>query len=267
MKLSSDGQTIEVFGLTSKGEKQAIEGNGVFDFPTEVDGKTKFLFKGATIFGGGTSWARYDEIKGIIFDENFQANNLSYEDRDKGAGVSAWLMFYGHQNLPLGDDIKAHFNNGFIFRDNLSSDFDDASQYSSMDRFREYVYKDNIIDSAIILNPEFAGGKLIAGTYFGQIFDIKFEDEYVEIPDGVNKIYEPQAIIYEISFGLNAVTISSIKIPSSIEYIQQNNVIDKMGIGVGDLVNRENLIRVAIYDSTVVDDGAFASNVEIIYLQ
>jgi hypothetical protein len=265
MKLASDGQTIEVFGLTSKGEKQATEGNGVFDFPTEVDGKTKFDFR-ATVGFSYFGWKRYEKITGIIFDVNFKVENLYIQPSGRNGGfIPVWLIFEGKQEHFLNSDV--YTRNGIIFRQNLKSDFEipvdwgDASS-GLIDKDSMLTFQEEINDDGIIVKDS---------IYYGQIFDNFTDNNVIIVPDSATSVAGTGATNNTslhsqrnvLIYGRYIPTLEIVRIPSSILRIQQDNVLgDKADYGY-----RPGLKTVYVYSSTIVDKRAFSQDVEIVILE
>ncbi|MDR3022111.1 MAG: hypothetical protein LBU60_05530 [Clostridiales bacterium] len=244
MKLASDGQTVEVFGLTSKGEKQAVEGNGVFDFPTEVDGKTKFFFKaqkGYLLF----NWDRYEKLTGIVFDERFKVENLAMQSF---AGLpSFWMLFDGKQEQFLNTDVYA--GRGIIFRQNERSDFDMPDWIFDNNGYLKnaLIFKDDILDGNIVV---------VDGVYYGQMFDEVFESNEIVVPDGVTSIaYAGDAYLI---YGRFTPIIEVVRVEARIERIQQGNV---LGVDVKNGAARLDLKKVYMYPNTIIEKYAFG-NVE-----
>ncbi|MDR3021359.1 MAG: hypothetical protein LBU60_01590 [Clostridiales bacterium] len=252
MKLSSDGQTIEVFGLTSKGEKQAQEGNGVFDFPTEVNGKTKFHFKAIVGYMGVMNWRRYEKITGIIFGNNFQSAELSFDIPDRNGLMPVWLMFESKQNQPLTKDITAQ--KGIICRQNIKSDFDTTDMLNDDEWYSNgiWIFKDNILDDGVIV---------IDGVYYGQIFDDETETNELIVPEGVSSIVRADVGIQinNLMYGRYAPLIEVIKVKSPIEKIQRNNVLSSG--------YTPQLKKVYIDRNTVVEKNAFSSGIKILDIE
>jgi hypothetical protein len=229
MKLASDGQTIEVFGLTSKGEKQATEGNGVFDFPTEVDGKTKFYFKAYTQpFASVPDWRKFNSVNGIIFDENFQNSNLSF---DEARSIGLWIIFSSKQ-----EQFLSNLGRGFspvIFSKNAMSDFGNSEDLLNS---RWIIFEENIINNSIVKD----------GKYLGYIVDEMLEEIIVDIPYGTQSITEiSRTHDYPIVFGRYAKAIAGYKIPSTVSVIQVDNRLGRVWDN-GRMVFRDDVREVFV---------------------
>jgi hypothetical protein len=244
MRLSSDGQTIEVFGLTAKGEQQAREGNGVFDFPTEVNGKTKFFFKGTKRFGGNKYfWDKFSKVNGIIFGVDFQSSNLSFDDI---GSMRAWGMFEGRQEHFFADSDNSF--NFIIFRENGESDFKDDENWTKKGWI---IYKENIIDNNIVHDPIWQSSKLTSGMFGGYIFNQLNESGEISIVNGITEI-----ALWDFStgvFGKYAKNMKVYRVPKTVKKIKYRNIL-----------RTTELERIHVYVDTEIEPDAFAPEVEII---
>ncbi|MDR3021357.1 MAG: hypothetical protein LBU60_01580 [Clostridiales bacterium] len=252
MKLASDGQTIEVFGLTSKGEKQATDGNGVFDFPTEVNGKTKFYFKAIKGYMGRMDWGRFNSLDGIIFDKGFKVENL-YLDRSNFGLLPVWLIFEGEQEQFLNNDVCA--GRGIVFRQNERIDFDMPDwMFDSSENLRTtLIFKDDIDDNQVVI---------IDGVYYGQIFDESTDNNEIIVPNGVVSVASAGGA-NPLIYGRSRPSIGTIRIESQITRIQGGNILGNDATLTGNAA-RQDLKKVYLYGSTEIEKWAFAPNVMLI---